>query len=155
MTSTRPPLLRRFARPLLYLLAFNMVAVGVMHFVSPEPFMRIVPPAFGDARTLVYVSGVFEILGGLGLLIPATRRAAAWGLIALFVAVFPANLYMATQGIQLFPENPAPEWAAWVRLPFQFLFIAWAYLFTRPDALASTASSAPADEEAQAENART
>jgi uncharacterized membrane protein len=116
-----------------------MVAIGAAHFVAPEPFMRIVPPALGDARLLVYVSGVFEVLGGLGLLLPQTRRVAAWGLILLFIAVFPANLYMAFAGVQIDPENPLPSWAAWARLPFQAVFIAWAYWFTRPE----PASGAP------------
>jgi uncharacterized membrane protein len=82
-------------------------------------------------RGTVYLSGVFEILGGTGLLLPQTRRWAAWGLIALYVAVFPANLYMAFNGIQLDPANPLPAWGAWIRLPFQILFIAWAWWFTR------------------------
>ena len=120
------------------MLAAAMVGVGVLHFVTPEPFMRIVPPAFGDARLLVYVSGVFEVLGGLGLLLPQTRRAAAWGLILLYLAVFPANIYMAMEGIQIDPAHPVPAWAAWLRLPFQALFIAWAYLFTRPEPAAAS-----------------
>jgi uncharacterized membrane protein len=119
--------------PLLVTLAAAMVGVGVLHFVTPEPFMRIVPPALGDARLLVYVSGVFEVLGGVGLLLPQTRRAAAWGLILLYLAVFPANIYMALEGVQIDPANPLPSWAAWARLPFQAVFIAWAYWFTRPE----------------------
>ena len=84
-------------------------------------------------RMKVYVSGVFEVLGGLGLLLERTRRAAAWGLILLYLAVFPANIYMAMEGIQIDPANPLPSWAAWARLPFQAVFIAWAYWFTRPE----------------------
>lgn len=114
------------------LLAFLMVGVGALHFVNPEPFVRIVPPPL-PAHAMVYLSGVFEILGGLGLLVPKTRKFAAWGLIALYLAVFPANLYMAWNGIQLDPANPMPTWGAWVRLPFQALFIAWAYWFTKDD----------------------
>ena len=64
---------------------------------------------------------------------PMTRRAAAWGLVALYVAVFPANIYMAVAGIQLDPANPMPEWAGCARLPFQALLIAWAWWYTRPD----------------------
>lgn len=122
----------RLKTPLRYLLALAMVAIGVLHFVDPTPFERIVPPPL-PAHAMVLLSGVFEILGGLGLLVPATRRFAAWGLIALYVAVFPANIYMAVAGIQLDPANPMPEWGAWLRLPFQALFIAWAWWFTRPD----------------------
>ncbi len=124
--------MNKLRQPLLYTLAVAMIAVGVYHFVNPTPFMRIVPPSFPDARALVYISGVFEVLGGVGLLIPRLRKAAAWGLILLYVAVFPANIYMAVAGVQIDPANPIPSWAAWLRLPFQFVFIAWAYWFTRP-----------------------
>jgi len=117
---------------LMWVLGVSMIAVGLLHFVHPDPFLRIVPPPI-PAELAVYASGVFEVLGGVGLLIPRTRRAAAWGLIALYVCVFPANIYMAVEGIQLDPANPAPEWAAWLRLPFQALFIAWAWCFTRED----------------------
>ena len=119
---------RRHEPKLRYLLAAGMTAIGVLHFVTPEPFMRIVPPSFGDARFLVLLSGVFEILGGLGLILPLTRRFAAWGLVALFVAVFPANVYMAVEGIQIDPAQPMPTWVPWLRLPFQAVFIAWAVL---------------------------
>jgi uncharacterized membrane protein len=119
---------------LLWTLALAMIAIGVSHFLNPEPFMRIVPPPLPKRET-VYLSGVFEVLGGAGLLLPQSRRWAAWGLVALYVAVFPANLYMAFEGIQLNPANPLPAWGAWVRLPFQILFISWAWWFTRePDA---------------------
>jgi uncharacterized membrane protein len=120
-------------RTLLWTLALAMMAVGALHFIEPEPFLRLVPPPL-PAAACVYASGVFEILGGIGLLVPTTRRAAAWGLIALYLAVFPANLYMALEGIQLDPANPMPEWMAWARLPFQAVFIGWAWWFTRAGA---------------------
>lgn len=127
---TIPPPARTALR---YLLTVGMVSVGVMHFTNPAFFEAIVPPMLGDARLLVSVSGVFEVLGGLGLILPQTRRAAAWGLILLFIAVFPANIYMAVEGIQPDPNVTVEPWMAWARLPFQFVFIAWAYLFTRPE----------------------
>ena len=130
--------MQKLRAPLRVTLAAALVGVGVLHFVNPEPFIRIVPPALGDARLLVYVSGVFEVLGGVGLMVPRTRRAAAWGLILLYLAVFPANIYMAMEGIQLDPANPMPSWVAWARLPFQAVFIAWAYCFTRPEPAGST-----------------
>ncbi len=114
----------------LWALAIFMVGVGVLHFVQPRPFERIVPKYLPAPRALVYISGFFEILGGLGLLIPATRMYAAWGLIALYIAVFPANIYMLTHDISLNPKKPIPRWALWARLPIQLLFIAWAYWFT-------------------------
>ena len=111
-------------------LAAVMVGVGVLHFVQPKPFVRIVPKYLPAPLALVYISGFFEIAGGVGLLFPATRVWAAWGLIALYLAVFPANIYMLTHNISLDPRKPIPRWMLWLRLPFQLVFIAWAYWFT-------------------------
>jgi len=111
-------------------LAIFMVGIGVLHFVRPKPFVRIIPKFLPAPLGLVYISGFFEIVGGVGLLIPETRAWAAWGLIALYVAVFPANIYMLTHNISLDPKKPIPRWVLWLRLPFQFVFIAWAYWFT-------------------------
>jgi uncharacterized membrane protein len=110
------------------LLAGMMVAAGVLHFASPASYARIVPSFLPSPLVLVYVSGFFEILGGLGLLVAATRRWAAWGLIALYVAVFPANVNMAVHRIGF----DGPSWVLWLRLPLQAVLIAWAWWFTRP-----------------------
>ncbi len=115
----------------LWVLAIAMMVVGALHFLRPKPFVRIVPSYLPAPLLLVYVSGFFEILGGVALLIPETRSWAAWGLIALYIAVFPANVYMLTHNISLDPDKPIPRWALWLRLPFQFVFIAWAYWLTR------------------------
>ncbi|WP_245916117.1 DoxX family protein [Merismopedia glauca] len=115
--------------------------MGILHFVKPEQFARIVPPPFPPLLS-VYVSGFFEILGGIGLLIPLVSSAAAWGLIALFIAVFPANIYMAMHNIKLdgIPQNPALYWG---RLPLQAVLIAWAYWYTaKPKALPKSANTA-------------
>lgn len=114
------------------LLAAAMVAAGTLHFADPEPFVRIVPPVLPYGRALVYVSGFFEILGGIGLLPERTRRAASWGLIALYVAVFPANIYMAVADVR-FAGLPEGELLPWLRLPFQAVLIAWAWWVGRPD----------------------
>lgn len=102
-----------------------MVMAGVAHFFSPEQFIRIVPPFLPYPAALVYISGVFEILGGVGLLVPGLRYVAALGLVALYVAVFPANIYMAVNQIP-FGES-TPQWMLWARLPMQVVLIAWAY----------------------------
>jgi uncharacterized membrane protein len=107
-----------------------MVVAGVNHFVSPAPYLGMMPPQLPAPEALVAISGVAEILGGLGLILPATRRLAAWGLIALFVAVFPANLNMAIHHLPL-GTHVVPAWALWARLPLQVVLIAWAALFTR------------------------
>jgi len=116
----------------LWILALGMIAIGILHFAQPKPFIRIVPKFLPAPRALVYISGFFEIAGGIGLLLPATRVAAAWGLIALYIAVFPANVYMLTHDVSLNPKKPIPRWALWARLPLQLVFIAWAYWFTLP-----------------------
>ncbi len=111
-----------------YLLAVIMIAAGILHFARPEKFVAIVPDWLPAHRVLVGVSGFFEILGGAGLLVRRVRKAAAWGLVALFVAVFPANVNMAVNKIMV--DNP---WILWGRLPFQAVLVAWAWWFTRPD----------------------
>lgn len=106
-----------------YLAAAGFIAAGVNHFVMPAFYRRIVPPGFGDPATMVAISGVAEVAGGVGLLVPRLRRAAGWGLVTLLVAVFPANVYMAVA-----PERvgtKAPHWLLWLRLPLQGLLIAW------------------------------
>jgi uncharacterized membrane protein len=112
----------RIAMGALYLVA------GGLHFVLTPAYVRIMPPALPDPVLLVEISGVCEMLGGLGVLLPPTRRAAAWGLIALLIAVFPANLHMALHP-ELFPGLPV--WLLWLRLPLQLPLIAWAWLYTR------------------------
>ena len=119
-------------------LGLAMIGVGISHFTSPEGFVRIVPAYLPAPLVLVYISGFFEMAGGIGLLVPRTQRAAAWGLVALYVSVFPANLNMALNHIQIDPAAPIPVWAMWARLPFQILFIAWAYWFTRPEGAPAT-----------------
>ncbi len=107
----------------------SLVIIGMAHFLRVEQFARIVPPVF-PTYTSVYVSGVFEILGGVGLLIPLVSVAAAQGLIALFIAVFPANIYMAVHNIKLdgVPQNQLLYWG---RLPLQVVLIAWAWWYTK------------------------
>jgi uncharacterized membrane protein len=112
-----------------FVLAFLFVGAGLLHFINPAPFARIVPPYLPAPLLLVYVSGLAEIAGGLGLLLPATRQVAGRGLIALLVAVFPANVYMLqAHGAGLV----VPQWALWLRLPLQLVLIAWVWWSTRP-----------------------
>lgn len=107
-----------------------------MHFVRPAFYVALMPPFLPAPLVLVYLSGVAEIAVGLGLLIPRYRRLAAWGLIATLIAVFPANIYHASSGGLSDPALPASfadPTLAWARLPFQIVFIAWAWWYTRPD----------------------
>lgn len=114
------------------ILAVAIIIVGITHFAKPEPFVQIMPPYLPYHLELVYISGFFEILGGIGLLVPPVSRAAAWGLIALFIAVFPANINMTVNNIAIegIPHNQVLYWA---RLPLQAVLIAWAWWFTQPD----------------------
>ena len=113
-------------------LSAGMIYAGIAHFRTPGPFAGIVPDWLPAHRTLVFVSGFFEILGGLGLLVPQTRRAAAWGLIWLYIAVFPANVNMAVHDVPVEGSHLAP-WLLWLRLPLQGVLIAWAWWLTRSD----------------------
>lgn len=113
-------------------LALGVITAGTFHWLTPHPFVQMMPTFLPYPLELVYISGFFEILGGIGLLIPFVSRAAAWGLILLFIAVFPANINMAVNDIVIdgLPHNLV---AYWLRLPLQGVLIAWAWWFTKPD----------------------
>ncbi len=113
------------------LVAIAMAAIGVSHFTSAEGFVAIVPRALPAPLLLVQISGACEVLGGVGLLVRPVQVAAAWGLIALYVAVFPANVNMAVNHIHQLGGMTVPEWALWLRLPFQGVFIGVAYWLAR------------------------
>lgn len=114
------------------LLATAICLAGVTHFTMTDSYAAIVPAYLPMPTEIVYISGVVEILLGLGLLAPATRRKAAWGLIALLVAVLPANINQAMHNIQPPGLEMSPT-MLWVRLPMQLVLIAWAWWMTRPD----------------------
>ena len=105
------------------------VAAGALHFIRPGMYEKIVPPQLGHAPELVAISGIAEIAGGLGLLIPRTRRAAGLGLIALLVAVWPANIYMAIESGRF--AATAPAWVLWARVPLQLALIWWVQRISR------------------------
>lgn len=109
----------------LYALAALFVAAGIAHFVKPDLFVRIVPPYLPAPRFLVYASGVAEIAGGVGVLIPGVQTYAAWMLIAMLAAFLPVHTYMARDPDGLFHELPG--WLLWLRIPFQFVIMAWVY----------------------------
>ncbi len=111
-----------------YLLAIFMMGAGTMHVVNPEIYLKIMPPYLPLHKELVLLSGVFEILLGVLLLFPRCTHLSAWGIIALLIAVFPANLYLY-QHQDILPASPVVHL---LRLPLQGLFILWAYWHTRP-----------------------
>jgi uncharacterized membrane protein len=110
-----------------YLLAIFMIGAGTMHFVRPEFYLKIMPPYLPWHLALVYLSGFFEIALGVLLLVPRFSHLAAWGIIALLIAVFPANIYVYQHQEIL----PAPPIVHLLRLPLQAVFILWAYWHTR------------------------
>jgi uncharacterized membrane protein len=118
---------RRFWQRALRLAAAGLfVFTGTLHFTRPGVYERIVPPGFPNPALLVVISGACEIAGGLGLLIRPLRRLAGWGLIALLIAVFPSNVYMAVvpqdvDGLRI------PIWLLWLRLPIQAVIILWVW----------------------------
>jgi uncharacterized membrane protein len=109
-------------------MAVLYMAAGVNHFRNAANYLRIVPPYLPAREFLVQFSGVAEILLGILLLFPGLRRWAAWGIIALLVAVFPANYYMFQQGG---PAFDIPQWILIARLPLQGVLILWAYVYTK------------------------
>ena len=111
-----------------WLLAGLFVVAGVMHFVRPEFYVSVMPTYLSWHLELVYVSGVCEVVLGVLLVVPRTRRVAAWGLIALLIAVFPANVHMA---LNPDPFPSVPPAVLWARLPLQAVFVAWAWWFTK------------------------
>lgn len=112
----------------LYLMAFLYILAGINHFRVPRIYTKMIPPAFPEPKVLNIVSGLAEIVWGILLCIPQTTAYAAWGIIILLVAIFPANVYMYT-------NNKAamglPKWIRLIRLPLQLLLIYWAYLYTQ------------------------
>ena len=107
------------------------VVAGILHFAKPEAYLKIMPPFVPFPLAMVYLSGFFEIAGGVGLLIPRTRNAAALGLIALLIAVFPANVYMFTRQLAADGLSTYTTVLA-VRLPLQVLLILWVNSLRRP-----------------------
>ena len=123
----------RAKRSLLWVMAGLYVFAGFNHLWHPDFYLAIMPPKLGDPEWLNTLSGLAEIVLGVFLLEPRTRVFAAWGVIALLVAVFPANVWAVEQNVG--PGGPGtgnPALNA-VRLPFQALFAAWAWWYTRED----------------------
>ncbi len=111
-----------------WIFAVAFMLAGINHFLSPNFYLKMMPPVLPQHLFLIYLSGFFEIALGVLLLIPKFTKLAAWGLMALLIAVFPANIFMALNP-QIFPEFS--PFALYLRLPLQFVLIAWAFWFTR------------------------
>lgn len=111
-------------------LAIFFIYFGTDHFINPDFYLSIMPPSFPLHHEAVYISGLFEIIGGVGILIYRFRKIAGWGLFALVIAVYPANIYMAITP-SAFPDIPI--FILYFRLGLQFIFLYWAYTITRKE----------------------
>ncbi len=111
-----------------WILGIGMIAAGANHFVNPEFYLKVMPPYLPAPLFLIYLSGFFQIALGVLLLIPKFTRLAAWGIIALLIAVYPANIYMAMNA-ELFSEYS--RILLYLRLPLQLVFIRWAFSYTK------------------------
>lgn len=111
-----------------YLIALAFILAGANHFINPEFYLRMMPPVLPEHEWLNYISGAAEIILAVLLIIPQTKVMAAWGLIILLIAVFPANIYMAMEAGKSIDISPL---VAYARLPFQFLFIWLVYKQTK------------------------
>jgi len=111
-----------------YLMGLFYFAAGVNHFVNPKFYTGIIPPYLPDPLMLVYVSGVAEVLLGMGVCVERTRRASAWLIVAMLMAFMPAHIHML-----LHPEqfDGVPLWGLWARIFFQGVLIYWAWRYTR------------------------
>ena len=116
---------------LLWVMAAFYVFAGIQHFRVPHFYIPMMPPYLPWHAELVFLSGVAEVLCGLGVLIPATRKYAAWATIALLVAVFPANIHVAFNNVPVFGATEGAGAAGFIRLPLQLVLIAWAWWYTR------------------------
>ncbi|MEO6815965.1 MAG: DoxX family protein [Edaphobacter sp.] len=112
------------------ILGLIFFVAGALHFIIPDAYLRIMPPSLPAHLLLIDISGVAEMLGGIGLLMPSTRRFAAWGLVALLIAVWPANIYTAVAHLPL-PGLAGQSWLQWLRIPLQLPLIYWAWMYTR------------------------
>ena len=122
-------MIKNYIKPLsIIVMSWFYISAGLLHFTNTNWFLQIVPPYLPIKLELVYLSGFFEVILGIMLIVPALRYYAGWGLILLLIAVYPANIYLAqTNGAAMNTSGLV----AWGRLPFQFLFIGIAYWHTK------------------------
>ena len=118
------PIIKRLS---IYSLGLGYLMIGINHFLDPEFFLKIMPPYLPWHLELVYISGAFEIVLGLSLMISKLRKYAAWGIIFLLIAVYPANIYLAFNEAPQKALDISPFLASWVRLPIQFVLLGFAY----------------------------
>lgn len=114
---------------LLYLMVLVYIAAGIYHFVNPRMYQKIMPAYIPYHTAMIYISGILEIVFALLLLPESTRPVAAWLIIVLLIAIFPANIQMA---INFYQKQHSGLWIAIARLPLQIVLIWWAWIYTKP-----------------------
>jgi uncharacterized membrane protein len=124
---------KRTKTVLLYVMAAFYIFGGFNHLMNPDFYLAIMPPDLPNPEWLNVLSGLAEIVLGVYILEPRTRVFAAWGIIALLIAVFPANLYVALENVGSDGPGSGHGGANWIRIPFQAVFIVWAWWYTRSD----------------------
>lgn len=122
MTQPTFHFMKKFHRGFLFFVGLSYIAAGIPHFTHPDFYAPMMPNYLPWHRELILLSGLFEILGGLGMLFEKTRRFSSLGLIALLIAVFPANIHIVINEVPIV-DGPINPIAMWARLPFQLLFI--------------------------------
>lgn len=116
----------------LYIMAIFYFVAGINHFINPANYFPLIPEYLGSVEVLNLLAGAAEVLGAIGLLIPATRKIAAWGIILLMIAFIPSHTYFIEIGSCIEGGLCVPEWAAWVRLILIHpLLMFWAWIYTR------------------------
>src|SRR4029453_15589572 len=120
---------------LLWVMGIGYVFAGVLHFVTPDSYLPMMPPWMPAHLTMVYLSGAAggEVVRGGAVLEPKLRRAAAFGIIALLIAIFPANVHIAVHNVPVFGAAEGAGIWNWVRLPLQLVLILWAWWYTQPE----------------------
>ena len=132
-------------RILLWVMGAFYVWAGIAHFLRPDYYIPMMPPYLPWHSELVFLSGVAEVLCGLGVLFPPTRKLAAWGTIALLIAVFPANIHVAVNNVPVFGATEGAGPLGYIRLPLQLVLILWAWWYTRDEEPRSRSSEALLD----------
>ena len=125
----------------LVLLAFFYVVAGINHFANPDFYRPMMPPVLPAHDLLIWVAGLAELTLGVGVLIPDTRRWAAWGIIALLIAIVPANIYIAVHDIPLGGGSEGAGALNWARVAFQPVLMLWAWWYTWPEPVQDASSS--------------
>jgi uncharacterized membrane protein len=115
---------------MLVLMAALYIFAGYKHFDRPDFYLPMMPTWMPYPLELVYLSGLAEIAGGVGVLIPQTRKLASWGIIAMLFAILPANFHIAIYNVPVFGATQGPGIIGWIRIPLQFLLIMWARWYT-------------------------